>query len=123
LNLYLLTVLIEVCSLYRALHFLIGQSAPVRRSSKFLLQFLKVTIRAIVCLSPVIDCESFLRRRVRLDAGGVSGGALDRRLSVKRGRGGILYVDKGSNTFLNACTYSLNDKHQPMHFTFNNVLV
>lgn len=96
-----------MCSLYRALYFLIGRSTPVRSSSEFLLQFLKVIISAIVCLSPVIDCEAFLRLRIILNAGGVSGGALGRRLSFKQGGRKILYVDIVSNTFLNACTYCL----------------
>jgi hypothetical protein len=65
--------------LYRDLHFLIGRSAPVRRSSEFLLHFLKVAISSVVCLSPVIDCETFLRRRIILNAGGVLSGAIGRR--------------------------------------------
>jgi len=41
---------------YRVFLFLLDRKPPVRRSSEFLLDFLKVTITALVRLAPVIDC-------------------------------------------------------------------
>jgi hypothetical protein len=40
---------------YRLFFVLYDRSAPARRSSEFLLDFLKVVISAIFCLAPVID--------------------------------------------------------------------
>jgi len=35
---------------------LLDPLAPARRSSEFLLDFLKCIITAIICLAPIVDC-------------------------------------------------------------------
>ena len=50
-----------------------------------LLDFLQVIVTANVCLAPVIDCSISPTCGVRRNTGRASGGALDRRLSVKGG--------------------------------------
>ena len=68
---------------YRCFFFLLGRKAPSRRSSEYLLDFLKVITTAIHCL-PSVECQASPTRDVRSNAGGASGGALGRRLSVKQ---------------------------------------
>lgn len=67
--------------LYRVFLFLLDRSASARRSSEFLLYFLKIIVTAVV----TFDCEtSSSRRDIERNAGRASDGALSRRLSVKQ---------------------------------------
>jgi hypothetical protein len=105
---FIFTVLLQACSLHRAFLFLINRQALVQHCNEFLLSSLKVIIRTIDCLAPVIDCKTFLRRRLRLNAGRVSDGALGRDYWSKRGEN-TLYVEMVSNNFLSACACCLTN--------------
>jgi len=67
---------------YRVFLFLLDRKPPARRSSEFVLDFVKV-ITAIVSMAPVIDCKTSPRCDARGNVGRASGGAMGGRLSVK----------------------------------------
>jgi hypothetical protein len=68
----------------RASFFLLDPSALAERPREFLLDFIKVIVTAIVRLASVVECQASPTRSVRRNAGRASGGALDRRLTVKQ---------------------------------------
>lgn len=70
-------------ALYRVFLFLLDRSAPARRSSEFLLYFLKIIVSPIVFLVPIFDCvTSSSRSGIGRSAGRASGGALGRSTGV-----------------------------------------
>ena len=62
-----------------------NQRPPARLSSGFLLDFLRVTITAIVFLAPVIDCKTSPTRGLWRNVGGVLGGELVAAHQSRRG--------------------------------------
>jgi hypothetical protein len=64
--------------------FILDRQETVRRSSQFLLHFLKVIITAIVCLAAVIRCYKFPDTQLRSNTGRESSGEWGRRSSVSQ---------------------------------------
>jgi hypothetical protein len=78
--------------MYRVFVFLLDRLAKARRSSELLLNCTKTIIIAIVSLAPVADCQITSTGGVQNNAGRASGGALDRRFSVKQEKEHPIFV-------------------------------
>jgi hypothetical protein len=88
----------EALTKYRVFFSYLTRPAPAERTSALLSRFLKV-FTVIVCLAPVIECQTSPRRGVRRNAGG----ALERsfRSSLKKKKKKKKNIFPGVKNFVN----------------------